>query len=29
MEAVQMGARGFVRKPFTAGQFREKLVGML
>jgi two-component system chemotaxis response regulator CheY len=29
MEAVQMGARGFVRKPFTAGQFREKLIGML
>jgi two-component system, chemotaxis family, chemotaxis protein CheY len=29
MEAIQMGARGFVRKPFTAGQFREKLVGML
>lgn len=29
MEAVQMGARGFVRKPFTAGQFKEKLGGML
>jgi len=29
MEAVQMGARGFVRKPFTAGQFKEKLAGML
>jgi two-component system chemotaxis response regulator CheY len=28
MEAVQMGARGFVRKPFTAGQIQEKLAGV-
>lgn len=25
LEAVQLGARGFVRKPFTADQIREKL----
>jgi len=25
MEAVQLGARGFVRKPFTAEQIKEKL----
>jgi two-component system chemotaxis response regulator CheY len=29
MEAVQLGARGFVRKPFTADQIKEKLAGML
>lgn len=28
MEAVQLGARGFVRKPFTAGQIKEKLAGL-
>jgi two-component system chemotaxis response regulator CheY len=28
-EAVQLGALGFVRKPFTAGQIKEKLAGML
>jgi two-component system, chemotaxis family, chemotaxis protein CheY len=29
MEAVQLGARGFVRKPFTADQIKEKLAGIL
>jgi two-component system, chemotaxis family, chemotaxis protein CheY len=29
MEAVQLGARGFVRKPFTAEQVKEKLAGLL
>ena len=29
MEAVQLGARGFVRKPFLADQLKEKLVRML
>ena len=29
MEAVQLGARGFVRKPFTANQIKEKLATML
>jgi hypothetical protein len=29
MEAVQLGAKGFVRKPFTADQIKEKLAGML
>lgn len=29
MEAVQLGARGFVRKPFTVEQFKEKLAGVL
>jgi two-component system chemotaxis response regulator CheY len=29
LEAVQLGAQGFVRKPFTADQFKEKLAGML
>ena len=29
MEAVQLGAQGFVRKPFTADQIKEKLAGML
>jgi len=28
MEAVQLGARGFVRKPFLADQLKEKLAGM-
>lgn len=28
MEAVQLGAHGFVRKPFTAGQIKEKLMGL-
>ena len=29
MEAVQLGARGFVRKPFTADQIKEKLIAIL
>lgn len=29
MEAVQLGAAGYVRKPFTADQIKEKLVGIL
>ena len=29
MEAVQLGAAGYVRKPFTADQIKEKLVGVL
>jgi two-component system chemotaxis response regulator CheY len=28
MEAVQLGASGYVRKPFTADQIKEKLVGL-
>ena len=28
MEAVQLGARGFVRKPFTADQIKEKLANI-
>jgi two-component system chemotaxis response regulator CheY len=28
MEAVQLGARGFVRKPFTADQIKEKLAAI-
>lgn len=28
MEAVQLGARGFLRKPFTAEQIKEKLTGL-
>lgn len=28
-EAVRLGAVGYVRKPFTADQIREKLVGFL
>jgi two-component system chemotaxis response regulator CheY len=28
MEAVQLGAAGYVRKPFTADQIKEKLVGL-
>jgi two-component system chemotaxis response regulator CheY len=29
LEAVQLGARGYVRKPFTADQIKEKLLGCL
>jgi len=29
LEAVQLGARGYVRKPFTADQIKEKLTGIL
>ena len=29
MEAVQLGATGYVRKPFTADQIKEKLVGVI
>jgi two-component system chemotaxis response regulator CheY len=29
MEAVQLGATGYVRKPFTAEQIKEKLVGIV
>jgi two-component system, chemotaxis family, chemotaxis protein CheY len=29
MEAVQLGATGYVRKPFTADQIKEKLTGVL
>jgi two-component system chemotaxis response regulator CheY len=29
MEAVQLGAKGFLRKPFTADQIKEKLAGIL
>lgn len=29
MEAVQLGASGYVRKPFTAEQIKEKLVGII
>src|ERR1700689_5773144 len=29
MEAVHLGAAGYVRKPFTADQIKEKLVGVL
>lgn len=29
MEAVQLGASGFVRKPFTADQIKEKLTGIV
>ena len=28
-EAVQLGAVGYVRKPFTADQIKEKLVGLM
>ena len=28
MEAVQLGAAGYVRKPFTADQIKEKLSGL-
>ena len=28
MEAVQLGASGYVRKPFTADQIKEKLSGL-
>lgn len=29
MEAVQLGATGYVRKPFTAEQIKEKLTGLI
>jgi len=29
MEAVQLGANGYVRKPFTADQIRQKLEGVI
>lgn len=29
MEAVQLGAKGYVRKPFTAEQIKEKLIGLV
>ncbi|HBY58232.1 MAG TPA: response regulator [Solibacterales bacterium] len=29
LEAVQLGAAGYVRKPFTAEQIKEKLAGLL
>jgi two-component system, chemotaxis family, chemotaxis protein CheY len=29
MEAVQLGATGYVRKPFTADQIKEKLIGVI
>lgn len=29
MEAVQLGASGYVRKPFTADQIKEKLTGII
>lgn len=29
MEAVNLGASGYVRKPFTADQIKEKLVGII
>jgi two-component system chemotaxis response regulator CheY len=29
LEAVNLGAAGYVRKPFTAEQIREKLVGIV
>jgi two-component system chemotaxis response regulator CheY len=28
MEAVQLGASGYVRKPFTSDQIKEKLLGL-
>ena len=29
MEALQLGAAGYVRKPFTADQIKEKLSGLI
>jgi two-component system, chemotaxis family, chemotaxis protein CheY len=29
LEAVQLGASGYVRKPFTAEQIKEKLAGLI
>ena len=29
MQAIELGASGYVRKPFTADQIREKLAGLL
>jgi two-component system chemotaxis response regulator CheY len=28
MQAIQLGASGYIRKPFTADQIKEKLIGM-
>jgi len=28
MEALELGAAGYVRKPFTRDQIKEKLVGL-
>jgi two-component system chemotaxis response regulator CheY len=29
MEALQLGAAGYVRKPFTADQLKEKIIGVV
>ena len=29
LEAIELGAIGYVRKPFTADQIKEKLAGIL
>jgi two-component system chemotaxis response regulator CheY len=29
LQALQLGANGYVRKPFTAEQIREKLAGLV
>jgi len=29
MQAIQLGATGYIRKPFTADQIKEKLLGIL
>jgi len=29
MQAIQLGATGYIRKPFTAEQIKEKLLGIL
>ena len=29
LEAVQLGAAGYIRKPFTADQIKEKLAGII
>jgi len=29
MQAIQLGATGYIRKPFTADQIKEKLIGIL
>jgi two-component system chemotaxis response regulator CheY len=29
MQALQLGAAGYVRKPFTPDQIKEKLVGLI
>ncbi|HTP85695.1 MAG TPA: response regulator [Bryobacteraceae bacterium] len=28
MQAIQLGANGYIRKPFTADQIKEKLIGI-